>query len=207
LHVVTDDDVLARPDFAANAEAVLRCGSGVALHLRGPSIDAGTLLRLAVRLRPVAVEADSVLLVNDRVDVAMEARLDGVHLGRRSMPVGAARRILPPHALVGASVHDPERAREAWSEGADYLIVGTIFSTPSHPGRTGDGTIHLKRVGASGVGPLIAIGGVTVDRLAACIRAGAHGVATLRGVWDSEDPAAWASTYLDRIADLTEPIE
>lgn len=161
-------------------------------------------MRLAIRLRPVATEVGSVLFVNDRIDVAMEAGLDGVHLGRRSLPVVAARRMLPPHTLVGASVHGPDEARQAWSEGADYLIVGTIYSTPSHPGRPGAGTIHLKRVGAAGEGPLIAIGGVTVDRLEACIRAGAHGAATLRGVWSSGDPASGASVYLERIAALTE---
>lgn len=203
LHVVTDDEVLARAGFAAQAEAVLRSGPGVALHLRGPSVEARTLLHWADRLHPVADEAGSVLLVNDRIDVALASRLDGVHLGGRSLSVGAARRILPPSALVGASVHDAQQAREAWSGGADYLIVGTIFSTPSHPDRAGQGTSHLERVGSSKDGPLIAIGGVTVDRLAACLDAGAYGAATLSGVWHSENPGTSVAEYLERIAMLT----
>jgi thiamine-phosphate diphosphorylase len=203
LHVVTDDDVLARPGFAAAAEVVLGKGPGLALHLRGRSVGARELLDLAQRLHAVGRETGARLLVNDRIDVALAAGLDGVQLGERSLPVQAARRLLPASSLVGASVHGVECAREAWSQGADYLIVGTIFSTPTHPGRTGRGVEHLSRVGAEGDGPVLAIGGITPARLALCFEAGAYGVAVLRGVWEAADPGDAVAVYMESLAHLT----
>jgi len=203
LHVVTDDDVLARPGFAARAAAVLGGGSGLALHLRGTRAGARLLLDLACRLRTVARDTGAVLLVNDRIDVALAAGLDGVQLGERSLAVRAARTLLPAPTLIGASVHDVERARMAWSEGADFLIVGTIFPTSSHPGRAGAGTEFLTRVGTVGEGPMVAIGGITPERISPCLEAGAHGIAVLRGVWDDADPGAAVSGYLERIISLT----
>lgn len=203
LHVVTDGDILTRPGFAARAEAVLGCGPGLALHLRGASAGAGLLLELSCRLRTVARDTGAVLLINDRIDVALAAGVDGVQLGERSLPVRAARRLLPSPSWIGASVHGVERAGAAWSEGADFLVVGTIFTTPSHPGRTGGGVQQLERVGTAGEGPIVAIGGITPERLAPCFEAGAHGVAVLRGVWGARDLGAAVTRYLEGIASLT----
>jgi thiamine-phosphate pyrophosphorylase len=202
LHVVTDDGVLARPDFEALAGAVLAAGPALALHLRGPGTPARTLLSLARRLRPVATETGAVLLVNDRIDVALAARLDGVHLGARSLPVGAARDLLPPASLVGASVRGSGPAREASAEGPDYLVLGTIYPTPTHPDRPGDGPEAVGRVVAAVDVPVLAIGGVTPDRVAECLAAGAHGVAVLGGVWSAPDPWAAVVGYLERVASV-----
>ena len=109
------------------------------------------------------------LLVNDRVDVALalvERGVDGVHLAGRSIPVAQARD-LAPRSVLGASVHGPERAVEAASAGADYLIVGTVFATPSHSGRAPDGLEVIQSVSdaASGL-PLLGIGGLTAEKVA-----------------------------------------
>lgn len=198
LHVVTDDAVLARPGFAALALAVLAAGRGrVALHLRGPATGGARLYALAAALRGGAAEAGALLIANDRVDLARVAGLDGVHLGRRSLPPREARRLLPAGARVGVSVHDPEAARAAERGGADYLVVGTVFATASHPDRPGSGPEGVARVGAAAGLPLLAIGGIVPDRIAVVRAAGAAGVAALSGVWDAPDPAAAVTAYLD----------
>lgn len=229
LHVVTDDDVLGRPDFLERARTILAAGPAVALHVRGPGTGARRLWELARRLRgsdptsgpteseppgagapaaepvaePVAgpmagpVASRAALLVNDRVDVAWLAGADGVHLGGRSLPVAEARKLLDAGAWVGASVHDREGA--AATREADYLMVGTIFATRSHPGRPGAGPGHIRAVGRAGGPPLVAVGGVTPDRVAACLDAGAHGVAVLRGVWEAGDTERAVAGYLEAL--------
>lgn len=199
LHVLTDDEVLARSDFLERASGVLAVGPSVALHLRGPGTEPRLLLELALRLGPAAAGGGGVLLVNDRIDVALAARANGVHLARRSLPARVARDLLPPSALLGASVHAPEAAREAAGGGADFLIVGTLFETPSHAHRPPDGIEGLLRVAAVVDRPLVGIGGVTPDRVEPVLEAGAWGVAVLRGVWSAEDPVEAVWGYLERV--------
>lgn len=200
LHVITDDRILARAGFLEEAGRVLEAGPRVALHVRGPAATARTVWELADSLRSVATASGAVLLVNDRADVALAAGADGVHLGERSLPVAAARRLFPPPALVGASVHGAERAREAAAAGADYLVAGTVYATPSHPDWPGRGTGFLRRIAADSGVPILAIGGVAPERVTACVGDGAYGVAVLSGVWDARDPMEAVAGYLERLA-------
>jgi thiamine-phosphate diphosphorylase len=111
--------------------------------------------------------------------------------------VAEARALLGPDVWVGASVHGPERARQATAEGADYLVVGTIFETPSHPACVGGGVALLASLREESELPILAIGGVTPKRVAGLLAAGAHGVAVLRGVWDSPEPGQAVREYLE----------
>lgn len=207
-HVVTDDGILDRPEFPEAAAAVLAeaargtgsagGGAGVAFHLRGPRCGGARLFRLASLLLPRAREAGVTFLVNDRVDVALVAGADGVHLGTRSLPPTEARRLLPAGSCVGASVHGPREAAALGDPGPDFLLVGAIHATPSHPGETPGGVERLRQVAAVAGGiPLLAIGGMTPDRVAEARAAGAHGVAVLGGVWHREDPAAAIRSFLE----------
>jgi thiamine-phosphate diphosphorylase len=198
--VVTDDAVLAGRDFAARARAVLEAGGDrVALHLRGPGTSAARLYELAAELRGPARTAGARLLANDRIDLALAADLDGVHLRERSLAPEIARRLLPGGRLVGLSVHAEAAARAAGPE-VDYLVVGTVFATPSHPDATPGGLALVKRVRAAARGPVLAIGGVTPERVAQVRSAGAHGVAVLGGVWGAADPAEAVAGYLGGLA-------
>jgi len=197
LHLVTDDAILAGPDFLARAkEAIGEGGGDVSLHLRGPRTSGGALFSLGSTLRPWCGRSGALLLVNDRVDVAMALGVWGAHLGRRSLPPGLARTLLGPDALVGVSAHDREEAAAATREAADFLLVGTIYPTPSHPHREPAGPILLKEVGSVAPVPLLAIGGVTPARVAELLAMGAHGVAVRGGVWDAEDPGAAVRVFL-----------
>lgn len=201
LHVVTDDAVLARGGWTALAAAALAAGArDVCLHLRGPRTAGAPLHRLAEELLPAARQAGAMLFVNDRVDVALAVDVDGVHLGRRSLPVAAARRVLRPDRRLGASCHDAAEAILARGDGADYAFVGTIFPTPSHPGVPGMGLAGLAATLARlGSWPVIGIGGIDPARVGEVLGAGAYGVAVVRGVWDARDPADAVRRYVEAI--------
>lgn len=202
LHVVTDDETLSRAGWVRTARAVLEAGAErLALHLRGPGASGARLYELTRALLPGAVEVGALLLVNDRVDVALAAGADGAHLGRRSLGIASTRRILGDESWIGVSTHAPDEVAGAAGEGADFVFVGTVYPTPSHPGRRGGGAEAVRAAArvAEGV-PVMAIGGVALDRVAEVLEAGAHGIAVIRGVWDAGDPVDAVMRYLEVLA-------
>ncbi|MDP6549640.1 MAG: thiamine phosphate synthase [Dehalococcoidia bacterium] len=154
------------------------------------------LLSLAASLQDAvkdAVGSRALLIINERADVALAAGADGVQLAEDAMPVAAVRRIMGPQALIGRSVHSEEGAVRAAADGADFLIVGTMYATSSHPAATpaGPGLVrriaHLLAERATSI-PLIGIGGITADNQGEVIRAGAAGVAVITNILASPDP-------------------
>lgn len=199
LHVVTDDAVLARPGFTDTAGRLLAAGGpGLALHLRGHGTEAGRLYALTAALAAPARDAGALLLVNDRVDIALAAGAAGVQLGRRSLPPRSARALLPRDARIGYSAHAGEEARSAVEGGADFVVLGSVFPSASHPDRAGMGTGMLREAEAGA--PIIAIGGVSPERVGEVLSAGAHGVAVLSGVWSAPDPEDAVRRYLSLLA-------
>ena len=203
LHVVSDDRTLGRGGWAARAVDVLDAGGpAVCLHLRGPHTDGVVLHGLATGLLPHARRTGARLFVNDRVDVALAVALDGVHLGGRSLPVGVTRRLLGGDRWLGASCHDVSCAAAADRDGADYVFLGTIFPTPSHPDVAGMGLEGLAATLARLEGfPVIAIGGIDAAGVASVLGAGAHGVAVVRGVWDARDAGTAVRRYVEAIGE------
>jgi thiamine-phosphate pyrophosphorylase len=198
LHVVTDDSMLGRGGWKERARDVLSAGGGdLCLHLRGPRTDGATLHRLAVELLPHARRSDALLLMNDRVDVALAVDVDGAHLGGRSLPVGAARKLLGTGRWLGVSCHDAASGAASCREGADFLFLGTIFPTPTHPGMAGMGLEGLAATVQRLDCPVVAIGGIDPARVPDALAAGAYGVAVVRGVWDARDPAAAVRRYAE----------
>jgi thiamine-phosphate diphosphorylase len=192
-----DDAVATRGDFVARAGEVLAAGGGdVALHLRAPAASGRHMFDLAERLMEMARASGSLLIVNDRADVAMAAGAHGVQLGARSLAVADARKLVGDARLVGASVHSVDEAREAVAAGADWLLAGTIYETASHPGRGGAGVGLIEEMAALGP-PVVAIGGVAPERVPELRSAGAAGVAAVRGVWDAPSPADAVRRYLE----------
>lgn len=203
LHVVTDDDVLARDDFVRRASTVVEEGRGrLALHVRGPHTSTRAVYELVEALVPVARAHDALLVVNDRLDVALSLAGVGVHLAGRSLPVAVARKVLGSGGVVGASTHDVAGATEARDGGADFVFVGHVNQTASHPGRAGLGVEGLQAVtGSLGDFPVVAIGGVTPSDVTAMLGAGAWGVASLRGVWAASDPVSAVRNYISDLHD------
>jgi thiamine-phosphate diphosphorylase len=206
LHLVTDDEVIADPRFLSMARAALEAGGRrVALHLRGPGTAGSALWSLGSTLVDNARSHGAILLVNDRVDLAMVLGADGAHLGARSLPVGTARSLLGDRRMIGRSVHDRSAVVEVVSgaspgRGVDFLAAGSIYSTASHPGRPGIGVQGLQAmVDAAGAVPVVAIGGITPDRVGELLEGGAHGVAVLGAVWKDASPGAAVHELLDAV--------
>lgn len=200
LHVVTDGGILEDEAFPSRARRALEAGGpDVALHLRAPGASGRFLFQRTRPLLEPAGEHGALVLVNDRLDVALAAGAPGGQVGERSLPVREAREVLGRRRLLGASVHDRAAAATAVADGADFLLLGTIYRTASHPDRAGAGpglvrevALHLRDTpsgfGGPGPRPLVAIGGVTASRIAEVLGAGAHGVAVVRAVWNARDP-------------------
>jgi thiamine-phosphate pyrophosphorylase len=161
---------------------------GVSLvQLREKDLPAGELLALAEKLCSLT-RGRALFLVNDRLDVALACAADGVHLPERGLPVAAARRLGSEGFIVGRTVHSVAEARRAEAEGADYVQVGPIFATRSHPEASPAGVGLLSDV-AKAVGiPILAVGGVTADNVGQTIEAGASGAAVISAILDSPSP-------------------
>jgi thiamine-phosphate diphosphorylase len=199
LHLVTDDRVLASPRFQhAATEALEAGGSALAIHLRGPGTDARTLWERGRALQRPVREAGGVLLVNDRVDLARLLAADGVHLPEHGLPVSLARGLLPEGTLVGRSMHEPESPGA--DERPDFLLVGTLFPTPTHPGRAGAGPRRILEIRALLPGiPAVGIGGITLERVPPVTKAGGHGVAVLRAIWEHPHPGRAVEAFLSAL--------
>lgn len=163
-----------------------------AVHVRLPGKPGGDVLELAVAVRERLEGQPARLIVNDRVDVAMLVGADGVQLGERGIGVLPARRLLGTDALIGRSVHDVAGAVQAERDGASYLIAGHIFETGSKAGQPGRGLDWLREIVATVNIPVIAIGGITLERLGPVLETGAHGIAMGREILLASDPQAVA---------------
>jgi thiamine-phosphate diphosphorylase len=188
VHAFTDADLLALPDFGIRAAAIAAAGPAVALHARARGAFGALLSAGALRMMTLARPPEAAVFVNGRPDIAAAVGAQGVQLGRGDLAPADARRILP-RGWIGQSVHTPEEAAMAISEGADFLVVGNIYETLSHPGRPAAGLTLVTQTAGLGR-PVIAIGGITPERAAEVKAAGAYGVAAIRGLWMAADPAA-----------------
>jgi thiamine-phosphate diphosphorylase len=188
VHAFTDADLLALPDFGIRAAAIAAAGPAVALHARARGAFGALLSAGALRMMTLARPPEAAVFVNGRPDIAAAVGAQGVQLSRGDLAPADARRILP-RGWIGQSVHTPEEAAMAISEGADFLVVGNIYETLSHPGRPAAGLTLVTQTAGLGR-PVIAIGGITPERAAEVKAAGAYGVAAIRGLWMAADPAA-----------------
>ncbi|MGH7481025.1 MAG: thiamine phosphate synthase [Longimicrobiales bacterium] len=204
LHLVTDDDVLRAPGFAETAAGLLeRYGDAIALQLRGHGMPGRALYELACVLAPLGT-----VLVNDRLDVAVTADAAGAQVGRRSIPIGLARRLLGPGRWIGFSAHDRDEAAAAIAAGSDFVMAGAIYATASHPDRAPRGPDLLGEVaGACGGAPILAIGGITTARAADALAAGADGIAVLSGVWRAADATDAVAAYFRAAPQLQSVME
>lgn len=190
VHVITDDDILRSPDFLTRAAAVLAAlGPRGALHLRGHQTTGRALYDFAVALAPRASRVGALLVINDRVDIALAVGAGSVQVGERSFRVEDVRRVAPG-LRVGESVHSASPTR------ADWVIAGHVFDTPSHAGEKPRGVAFVRAVVERAGVPVIAVGGVKIADVEALQRAGAYGVAIIRGIWHAADSAQAVRDYL-----------
>ena len=188
LHVVTDRFEVASAAIRAGAQVVQVRVKGMADRV---------VFELVCRVRDVAATTGATVLVNDRVGVAVATGVDGAHVGADDLPVVEARRVLGPGGVLGATARDPETAREHEAAGATYLGVGPAYLTMTKDGLPEPlGPVRVGAVARAVSIPVIAIAGVTPDRVAELLEVGVHGVAVVAGIGDAADPAAATEAYL-----------
>ena len=152
------------------------------------------LTRAAERFIALARPPEASVFVNGRPDIAAAVGAHGIQLGRTDLAPADARRVFT-YGWIGRSVHSIEEAMAARAEGADYLMVGTIYPTPSH-NEPAAGPPLVEACASLGL-PVIAIGGVTAARMPELLSAGAYGVAAVRALWHAADPAKAVIAFLD----------
>lgn len=167
---------------------VLEAGVDI-VQLREKNMEAGPLLASCEVVRRRTSEFGALFIVNDRVDVALAAGADGVHLGQDDLPAGKARIQMGPVPLIGRSTHSPAQFLEAWEDGADYVAVGPVYATPTKPGRRAVGLELVAFASDRPAGPVFAIGGIDISNVGRVLEAGACRVAVVRALTDSSDPA------------------
>jgi thiamine-phosphate pyrophosphorylase len=194
LHAITDERIARRPDLSDVARELAAAGAtNLALHARGRALSGLEHYELAFHLSNVP----SALFVNDRLDVALALKAAGVQLGTGSLSVSAARR-LRAEWWIGRSVHTLAEADGAKAEGADYLLVGPVYPTATHPDRPPLGLDTLAQIANLGL-PVIAIGGIGPGRAREVRAAGAYGAAAIRALWDAADSGDVARRMLEEL--------
>jgi thiamine-phosphate pyrophosphorylase len=192
IYLVTDQDLCLGRSLAAVVEAA--AGAGIAcVQLREKTLPTRFFLNQALTLQPILAAAGIPLLINDRVDIALAAGADGVHLGQSDMPCEAARRLLGPDAVIGLSVETWEDVTAAQDLDVNYLGVSPIFATPTKTDtKTPWGLEGLARIRAYSRHPLVAIGGLNPANAPDIIKAGADAVAVVSAICSAKDPHAAA---------------
>lgn len=198
IYLVTEEALSRGRTSIEVAEAALGAGIG-AIQVREKETTARRALEIALALRALTRERGSLLLVNDRLDLALAAGADGVHLGQEDLPVSTARALLGPHALIGLSITHPDQLDAPDAAQADYLGVGAVFPTSSKADAEQTGLELLAAARARSEAPIVAIGGITVENAPVAIRAGAHVVAVISAVCGATDPAAAARQLLEAV--------
>lgn len=199
LCLVTDRTQTGGRDLVAVVRDCLAAGLP-AVQLREKDLAAGALATLGRTLRTLTSQRGALLIVNDRVDVALAVGADGVQRTSTSLPVADIRAIADKRLGIGASVHSREEAIAAGEAGADWVVFGPIYDTPSKR-RYGapQGLAALERVAHALDIPVVAIGGITPERVPELRRSGARGVAAISAILAAPSPADATRRFLDAL--------
>ncbi len=195
LMLITDPEASLQ-ELVTGVRAAVR-GGVTAVQVRRPGAGARELLDLVEALMAPTREGGALLIVNDRIDVALAAGADGVHLKRSSLPIAEARKILGPQRVLGVSTHREEEVRDACASGADYVVFGPVFSTPSKKGILNPrGPERYAAVSLAASIPVLALGGVNRLTLRELTCRPIPGVAVIRAILAEQDPEKAARELL-----------
>lgn len=194
LYVITD----ARPRLPLERflDAAISGGVGM-VQLRDKQLTDADLLAVASACARICRQRGVAFIVNDRMDIAIAADADGVHLGQDDMPVDTARALLGPDRIIGLSTHARKEIDAAREAPADYIGVGPVHETPTKPGRPAVGLDLVRYAAAHAAQPFFAIGGIEPANVDEVFEAGAHGVSVHRYITQSPDPQRAAREILD----------
>lgn len=186
LYVLTDEGLSRNRTNAEVVEEAIAGGADV-IQFRDKEHDAGWLLQEALKLREITRKKGVLFIINDRVDLAMAADADGVHLGQDDLPLKYARKLLGKDRIIGISANNVEQAIQAEKDGADYIAVSAIFSTPTKPDAPSLGLQAITEIKRSVSLPVVAIGGIKQENVAQVAEAGADCIAVISAVVSADD--------------------
>jgi len=188
LYLITDRRLFESSEAMLVAIEKALQGGAKAVQLREKDLTTRELLGLAYRMRALTASYGAKLFVNDRVDIALAVDADGVHLGGKSIPVHAARKASKGRLLVGVSTHSVQEAQQAEADGADFIILGPVYETPSKMQYGRPIGIHLLNEAARiCMIPVFAIGGITTGKIEDVLAQGASGTALISAILTAED--------------------
>jgi thiamine-phosphate pyrophosphorylase len=198
LYVILDAGMLTEP-AGEIAQKLIDAGVRL-LQYRDKQASARELLERARAIAATARAANCAFFVNDRPDVAVLAGADGVHVGQEDLGVEQAREVVGPERWVGVSTHNLEQFQQAAASSADYIAVGPIFPTSSKANPDPVvGVEFLHQVRPLTSKPIVAIGGISLERAPDVIAAGADSLSVISGILKAKDPGAYAREYVERL--------
>jgi thiamine-phosphate pyrophosphorylase len=189
VYLVTEEAFSAGRSSADIAEAALAAGVRV-IQIREKESTARRAFEIALEVRTLAKRYGALVIVNDRVDLAIAAGVDGVHLGQQDLPIGIARRLLGDDALIGLSITEASQLDGPEVQAADYLGVGAVFPTGTKADAAVPGLALLGEARAATSAPIVAIGGIGPENAALPIVAGADSLAVITAITQAADPQA-----------------
>lgn len=186
LYAIIDSQALSGRSHLEVADQLIR-GGAKTIQLRDKLRSKDVLLPIAQQLKNLCSEHAVLFIMNDYLDLALAAGADGLHLGQKDLPIKEARKLLPIDIILGCSVTTVDQAIAAESDGADYIAVGSIFPTSSKERAKVVGLERLRQIRQAVGLPLVAIGGITEDKVAEVLAAGADAVAVISAILGAED--------------------
>ena len=191
---------LCKKDPLEVAKDVLNGGADV-IQLREKQMEAGKYLELATKMAELCRQRDKLFIVNDRPDIAVAAGANGVHLGQEDLAVGQARKVLSGEMIIGVSTHNIEQAKQAATDGADYIGVGPVFATGTKPSAE-PVTVEYVRQTANEIDlPQTVIGGITLDNIVEVMTAGAKCVAVCSAIICADEPGNVSREFIRRLSE------
>ncbi len=186
-----------RDNLLQVVEAALQGGLAL-VQYRDKHTDDCIRIQLAQELKDLCHRYGALFLVNDRVDLALAVDADGVHLGQTDLPIDVARQLLGQDRIIGRSTTNPDEMQRAIAEGADYIGVGPVYSTPTKPDKAPAGLDYVRYASDHSTVPWYAIGGINSENLIEVLQAGAERVAVVRAIIEAENPTLMSQYFVAR---------
>lgn len=197
LYAVTD---LKEPDSAILQKIDDALLGGVdMIQLRSKLLSDKELYDLSIQIQKMTSKRKKLFIINDRIDLAIAADADGIHLGQDDLPIQAARKIAGKEKIIGISTHSVEQAVEAEKNGADYIGFGPIFGTPTKPDYKPIGLEQIREVNQKLKIPFVCIGGIDLSNVNQVVSAGAKRIAVVRAIFNESDPKTAAQKLKQRM--------